>query len=153
MAFVTPNYFDNFDDWLDELPVATEDHQIVVGNDADYARYVQQRAGFFVVDPDRFYAAVQAGLQALVDEAGDRGVTDEVLRRRLQAIARAHMADLQSYTGRFRPPAYPRDELREAHPGGWADVLFHMVTRFFAEVDGREVDAEGAVAAAQEVLS
>lgn len=102
------------------------------GNAVDYALYLQDRHGYFVIDEAHLAETVAAFLGRLFD--GDGPVTDAAVERALMDAAEAEVVWLTEFIGRMRPPLDEGEPHRPARQGGWADRTTALVGGFYARV-------------------
>lgn len=125
---------------LDGLVPQAGSFALAFGNAVDYAVFLQDRHGYFVIDDAHLLETVTAFLARLVESEG--ALTDEAVERALMDAAEEEVAYLTDFIGRMRPPlggAASGEPHRPARQGGWADRTTDLVNGFYARVGGGPV--------------
>lgn len=126
------NSFEEYDDMLGEM--ATGAHSVVLSNNAEYARYLHDREGFYVFN-DSHAAQTLVDTMNDVERAGP--MTTQRVETGLEVTGVREVNFLQSVTNEMRPPARTGEGPRAAHPGGWADVTGRLNRSYSIEVNGK----------------
>ena len=89
---------------------ALDGASLTVSNATEYAAYVQDLLGYFVIDEDHLVATVEATVRRLV--ASNAPLTRESVLRALDQAGFEEVAYLRSLTA---------SDGAQRHPGGWQD--------------------------------
>ena len=101
---------------------------LVVGNDAEYAKYLQRRVGFTVVDQR---VVIRHLAQTLWGMLKSRKTINKVRVRSAFALAADRSIEtFLEFTGRMRPPV-KGGPWRPAHFVGWADITTHLAQSYY----------------------
>lgn len=122
MSFSVDIVDSDADAFLESLEgLAPQDvHTLDVLTAVDYATYLHDRLGYFVISEEHLVETVDRVLAEVEAQGGK--MDDRTVRQALDAAGLQEVDWLRSKTDQMRPPAKAGGPMRPAHPGGWADV-------------------------------
>jgi len=131
------SYSDNIDAVLRDMEgfVPSRNHTLNLANNREYARYLHDKAGFYVFSDERLRNDVVEWIRKVID-AGIP-LNDENAINALDAAGFQYVDFLQSLTLEMRPPVKKGEGPRRAHPGHWADITRNLANSYVHDVDGK----------------
>lgn len=135
MAAYEDNLSAVLDEW-DEMTPSRSVYLLELSNDTEYARYLNDRLGYWVMSDKIALDAVQARLEALVDSGKPLSTANinEALWDAAGDILDAYTDVIGSKNtgGKEMPPPRPK------HRGAWADDTLQLATSFVRSIPGHK---------------
>ena len=97
--------------------------KLTLENNMEYASYLQNKKGFYVFSPT---VSVDFVNRALRETGKVLPLTAVNVSRALEYAGFNLVAFLRTLTTKLRPPAKLGEGMRQAHPGGWADITGNL---------------------------
>lgn len=120
-------------------------------NDTEYARYLHDKTGYWVMNDSAALNILQARIEDLAEEiAGGAPVTDEAIEEMLTAAAEDIIDYYTEVEGRKMEDGREMTAPRPQHRGEWADDTVTLVKNFVAYLNG---DKNSPETSGQEVAS
>jgi len=137
---------DNIEDVLDWYQDHIPDRTIwlvSVVNETDYARYLHDRTGYWVMNDGAALNILEARLEELVDALDDRGtVADKEIRDALTQAAEDIIDFYTDVQGQKDTDGREMDAPRPQHRGQWADDTVTLARGFVGYLGGQRGNAE-----------
>lgn len=127
---------------MDGLIRSTKRQRLTFENNMEYASHLQNKEGYYVFNDEEALKEVNSTLEEVQKVLP---LTPENVERGLEASGFNHVAFLRSLTSQIRPPTREvRDGegVRNAHPGGWADITGNLSAAYRFQVNGKPWQAE-----------
>jgi hypothetical protein len=124
---------------------------VSIVNDTEYARYLHDRTGYWVMNDSAALNTLQARIEDLAEEIADGApVTDEAIEETLTAAAEDIIDYYTEVEGRKMKDGREMTAPRPKHRGEWADDTVTLVRNFVAYLGG---DRDSPETSGQEVAS
>lgn len=129
-------YRDNIAEVLagfDDLLKGRDEQTLTMVNNMEYASYLQDKEGYYVFSDEDSLRFVYGGLKAT---AAAVPLTRETVALTLEKAGFDIVSHERSLTAKLRPPVKAGDGMRQAHPGGWADITSNLASSYGFRVNG-----------------
>jgi hypothetical protein len=124
---------------------------VSIVNDTEYARYLHDRTGYWVMNDSAALNTLQARIEDLAEEIADGApVTDEAIEETLTAAAEDIIDYYTEVEGRKMKDGREMSAPRPKHRGEWADDTVTLVKNFVAYLGG---DRDSPETSGEEVAS
>jgi len=129
-------------EWYEEQMVDRTEWVLKIVNDTDYARYLHDKVGYWVMNDTLALNLTSRRLRALV--ASGRPISEETVEKALKKAAKAIIEAYTRVVGQKMRDGRAMEAPRPKHKGQWADDTVTLAKNFEATLvgDGKETVAD-----------